>query len=132
MKAFRDEYNYPDLESVINTLKLKSSDISLDRYGDSEDYLAFIDILGIYSPPLRRYPQGWANGRSDKEILQALGIINQNYRNEWQSLLSGFKDGDLPPVIMINNRIYDGAHRSILSYLFKVPIRVAYFSVNKY
>lgn len=125
---FRENYSENDLESAIyNGIDGDSDLIKFSHYGESFDHISLIESLGCNSSKLTRFPKGWAIGRSDKEILESLVSINETISSYWEEILLGFNSRVLPPIIVVNNQLCDGAHRTIICYLFNAPVRIAYF-----
>jgi hypothetical protein len=126
---FRSDYSEVDLESAIEhgVGNMDADTVSFLNYTESLDHIVLIESLGVQSTKLNCYPAGWANGRAADEILTALININETTKDYWNGLLEGFYSKQLPPVIVINKKLCDGAHRSILYYLFNAPIKIANF-----
>lgn len=131
MIHFRNEYNEYDLEAAIeHGINIDSGLIVFSHYDDSTEHIELLNSLGCCdTSTLTNYPKGWAIGKNRKEVISALTFINKTIESYWEEILDGFEQTKLPPVIVINNKLCDGAHRTILCYLFNTKVRIAYFQV---
>lgn len=125
---FREEYSLPDLEAALEHGIDGDADlVEFSHYDESSEHIRILESMVVDASLLTRYTKGWGIDKSDEEVLKALVKINKTTKSYWAEMLEGFKSKKLPPIIVVNKKLCDGCHRTILCYLFNVPVRVAYF-----
>jgi hypothetical protein len=131
--VFKEEYSQSDLEAAIEhgIGNLDAATVRFLNYTETSDHIQLIESMGIPPSRLYRYPLGFAIGKNNSEVLALLSKVNETDLDYWSNLLEGFYGKKIPPVIVINKKLCDGVHRSVLCYLFNVPVKIANFKADE-
>jgi hypothetical protein len=128
---FRENYSESDLKAACEHSGTDVADVTYIRTETYSplDLLENMDTVAD-TGALKKYPLGWAQGKSKEEVLIALEDINKSTAAWWKVMFeTGL--GGFPPVILIDGQLSDGCHRCIFCYLYGEQVLAAEFKTKK-
>lgn len=128
---FKEEYNQNDLRSALDFgIDGDVDTVKFSHYDDCDDHIKLLESANSGTSVLTKYPKGYFVNKTKEELLSALLSITKDGRSRWEVVVDHFYLNQLAPVIVVNKKLCDGAHRIVVCYLLNVPVKVAYFKAD--
>lgn len=124
--AFKEEFNSSDLEEAAYCFGVDVDSLIFERYDiiSPQELIWFDGDIPMFNESHKKF--GWGKDFLIDELEEAL---DKKYQRNYHWFTSQCSSG-LNPVILINNKICDGAGRAILCHALGQDIRVAKFKVK--
>ena len=121
--VFKEEFSEKDLQEAASCYGVDSENLILEDYDiiSPQELIWFDGGMAMFNES--HGPFGWGKDLPLNELEE---ILDKKYQRNYHWFINQSSTG-LNPIILINNKIYDGAGRSILCHALGNQIRVAKF-----
>lgn len=131
MDGFKFPYSNDDLEIGCMYGNYVERDVIFVEYGQANPLDLIKTLQDVNFEKFQRLGSGFGADLDKNQLAKKLSQINTgDDKSYWLDIINYYEMNELRPVIVINGKLCDGAHRSLLMYAKGLKIPTALFKTS--